>query len=148
MRFIPQADADALLHLAKKGRTDVTYQFPTAAQRLALPLWSMDDRVEFMLSVLRGRIVLGKCSYHGQTRSEIFLARLDVGGAPHTNPDGIELLCPHLHLYREGYGDSWAYAVPSDKFTDLGDLFETLQDFMRFVNVTTLPTVERNIWTA
>ncbi|HEY7442131.1 MAG TPA: hypothetical protein VH701_06920 [Vicinamibacterales bacterium] len=33
-------------------------------------------------------------------------------GAPHRNPDDEEIPCPHLHLYREGYGDSLGDAAP------------------------------------
>jgi hypothetical protein len=32
--------------------------------------------------------------------------RLDLDGPPHRNPDDQEIPCPHLHIYRAGYGDS------------------------------------------
>lgn len=31
-------------------------------------------------------------------------ARLDFN-SPHRNSDGLEMGVPHLHLYKEGYGD-------------------------------------------
>jgi hypothetical protein len=34
--------------------------------------------------------------------------RLDLDGPPHRNPDDEEIPWPHLHVYREGYGDKWA----------------------------------------
>jgi hypothetical protein len=35
----------------------------------------------------------------------VVLVRLDLGGAPHRNPFDEEIGVPHLHLYREGFGD-------------------------------------------
>ena len=63
------------------------------------------------------------------------LARLDYGGPPHRNPDGAEIGSTHLHLYREGYGDRWAYEPPQGAFIDLGDRWRTFQDFLRFCSV-------------
>ena len=76
----------------------------------------------------------------------VILARLDFGGAPHRNPDGEEIASPHLHVYREGFGDKWAFPVPTDTFTDLADLWRTLQNFMHYCNIVELPgDPERNV---
>ncbi|KJU85379.1 prophage protein [Candidatus Magnetobacterium bavaricum] len=40
---------------------------------------------------------------------KIILLRLCFGGHPHRNPDDTEISSPHLHRYREGYADKWAY---------------------------------------
>ena len=77
----------------------------------------------------------------------IILVRLDFGGPPHRNPDGEEIGCPHLHTYREGYGDKWAAEVPTDKFSDLSDLWTTLGDFMTLCNVVKPPNFVRGLFT-
>jgi hypothetical protein len=74
------------------------------------------------------------------------LARLDFGGPPHRNPDGEEIPCPHLHLYREGYGDKWAVPIPVDRFPNVNDLWLTLQDFMDYCNVIEPPQIIRGVF--
>ncbi len=76
-------------------------------------------------------------------KNEIILARLDLGGPPHRNPDGQEILCPHLHLHREGYGDKWAYPLPVD-FTNPNDAWLILNEFMDYCNIVDKPDIRRN----
>lgn len=76
----------------------------------------------------------------------MILARLDIGGPPHRNPDGEEIACPHLHVYREGYGDKWAFPLP-DSFSNHEDAWKTLFEFMDFCNVSTRPTILQELFT-
>jgi Family of unknown function (DUF6978) len=55
------------------------------------------------------------------TRGVAIPARLDFRGAPHRNPDDEEIPCPHLHLYRESYGDRSLMPLPAEQFSDGGD---------------------------
>lgn len=75
----------------------------------------------------------------------MILARLDFGGAPHRNPDGEEIGSPHLHLYREGYGDKWAFPVPDHHFANPNDPWLALQDFMRFCNIVEPPVIRQGL---
>ena len=77
----------------------------------------------------------------------VVLVRLDFGGAPHRNPDGKELACPHLHVYHEDYGDKWAMEIPKDKFPNLLALWQTLQDFMRYCSIIEPPFIQRGLFT-
>jgi len=70
------------------------------------------------------------------------LARLDFGGAPHRYPDGEEIDIPHLHLYKEGFGDKWAYPVPSKKFSNPSDPRLMLEDFMQYCNIIEQPIIK------
>ena len=111
-----------------------------------LSLQSPDKREQFLLDVSRGRIDLLKGAMQNRARQVVVLVRLDFGGAPHRNPDDSEVSCPHLHLYREGFGDKWAVPAPMDKFPRTGDLWGTLEDFMRFCNITRPPHIERGLF--
>lgn len=71
------------------------------------------------------------------------LIRLDFRGAPHSNPDGEEIPCPHLHLY----ADKWATGLPQDAFTRAADVWGTLEDFVRFCGVTQPPNIQRGLFT-
>lgn len=144
---LTQAEADALLALEKRRANDAEWNYPSLGGRIAVPLVSNDRREPFFLDLWRSRINLAKGRYQNRARQVAILARLDFGGAPHRNPDGEELGSPHLHLYREGYGDKWAYPVPLDRFSNLEDPWLTLQDFMRFCNIVEPPIIRRELFT-
>lgn len=144
---LTQADADALIAMEKHRVTDTRHAFPIHGESLTVPLQSPDKREHFLLDLSRARIDLKKVKMQNRGRQVVVLVRLDLGGAPHRNPDGTEVPAPHLHIYREGYGDKWAIAVPADRFRDTGDLWVTLEDFWQFCNVTQPPYVDPGLFT-
>jgi MoaA/NifB/PqqE/SkfB family radical SAM enzyme len=141
-----QAEADALLAMAKIWVDDVPYMYPQGGGSISVPLQSQDGLERFVLDIYRGRINLDKVTYQNRARHVISLARLDLNGPSHRNPDGEELPCPHLHLYREGYSDKWASPVPQRLFKTLGDLWATLNDFMGYCNIVEPPNIERGLF--
>ena len=137
---LTQAEADALLSLPKKAVTDDVYEVPAAGGKLTVPLVSHDGREEFLLDLYRGRIDLAKAKYQNRARRVVPLARLDINGRPHTNPDGQSVPRTHLHLYREGFGLTWAFVVSPEQFPQPDDLAIALDDFLRFCHVDPGPT--------
>lgn len=91
-------------------------------------------------------INLSKRNYHFRARQVIGLARLDLDGPPHRNPDGVEIGPRHLHLYREGFALKWAFEIPESQFSNLDDAAVTLEDFMRFCNVVEFPRIRRGLF--
>ena len=144
---LTQAEADALIALEKHRVNDARSDFPMGGQSLVLPLQSADKREQFLLDLSRGRIDLLKVKMQNRGRQVVVLVRLDLGGAPHRNPDDEEIPAPHLHIYREGYGDKWAVPVPADRFQNVTDVWTSLEDFLRFCNVTHPPHIERGLFT-
>lgn len=144
---LTQAEADALITLEKHCVGDARSDFPMGGQSLVLPLQSVDKREQFLLDLSRGRIDLLKVKMQNRGRQVVVLVRLDLGGAPHRNPDDEEIPAPHLHVYREGYGDKWAVPVPADRFQNVSDVWVSLGDFLRFCNVTQPPHIERGLFT-
>jgi hypothetical protein len=143
---LTQPEADALLAMEKHQLDDRPWLFPAVGGRICVPLISANRRERFNLDISRGRIDLARVKYQTRTREVVILARLDLGGAPHQNPDGHEIPCPHLHLYRENYADKWAVPAPLSDFPRILDLWETLQDFMRFCRVTKPPDIQRGLF--
>lgn len=139
---LTQAEADSLFALEKHRVDDHAWSHPHPGGRVTVPLVSADGQESFSLDLRRGRINLAKSTYQNRGRQVFVLARLDIGGAPHRNPDDSVIECPHLHLYREGFGDRWAYPVPADRFSNLGDASQALQDFMAYCNVTQPPVIQ------
>jgi hypothetical protein len=132
---ITQAEADALIEIEKRFVDDQDWTFPAAGERIALPLTSLDKREHFMLDVTRAQIKLTKATFQNRARQAIILMRLDLDGPPHRNPDGNEIPCPHLHIYREGFGDKWAMPAPIDRYPDTLDLFSTLARHSSFIAI-------------
>jgi hypothetical protein len=141
-----QSEADALILLPKIKVNNSQHDYPGTGGSLIVPLTSEDKREEFLLNIYRGRIDLSKGTYQTRARQVIVLVRLDFGGAPHRNPDHVEVPCPHLHLYREGYGHKWAIHLPINFFSNIGDPWQTFQDFMEFCNVVDPPVIVRGLF--
>ena len=143
---LTQAEADALIAMEKHRGTENWTDFPVGGQSSILPLQSADKREQFLLDLSRGRLDLQKVKMQTRGRQVIVLVRLDLGGAPHRNPDDEEIPVPHLHVYREGYGDKWAIPVPADLFRTADDVWMTFEDFMRFCNITQPPYIKRGLF--
>lgn len=144
---LAQADADALLAMEKHRVDDTVYDYPSLGGSLRIPLQSPDNREAFVLDITRSQVNLTKGTYQNRSRGVIVLARLDFGGAPHRNPDDQEIDCPHLHVYREGFGDRWAIPLPTGQFDNPSDRWLLLLQFMQFVNITVQPDVRRSLFT-
>lgn len=144
---LTQAEADALIAMEKHRVTDDRSDFPTAGEKIEVPLQSADRREQFLLDLSRGRIDLAKVKMQNRGRQVVVLVRLDLGGAPHRNPDDEDVPAPHLHIYREGFGDKWAIPVPRNRFRDTTDVWVTFEDFLEFCNITRPPFVERGLFT-
>jgi hypothetical protein len=137
---LTQQEADALIAMEKHREDDKQLDFPAPGGRLAISLISADKRENFALDVTRGQIRLTKATYQNRARVAVVLMRLDLDGPPHRNPDGAEIPCPHLHIYREGYGAKWASPLPADRYPDTRNLFSTFEAFMQHCNITLPPT--------
>ncbi len=143
---LTQAEADALIAMEKHRANEDLVDFPWKGGSLIISLLSPDKREQFLLDISRSRIDLLKGKFQNRARHIIVLVRLDFGGAPHRNPDGEEVACPHLHLYREGYGDKWASPAPMELFGRISDIFGTFEDFMRHCNITKPPKIQRGLF--
>lgn len=141
---LTQTEADALLAMAKRRKESVTYRLPPHRGKLIVPLEDLAGREFFLFDIARGGISLERRTYQTRARQTAILARLDYG-PPHRNPDGEEIGSPHLHLYREGFGDKWALPIPAESFPNISDIWQTLFDFLRFCNVVELPEIEREL---
>ena len=142
---ISQELADSLIGMPKFRTSEDSILYPMTTRTLTVPLQSEDGRESFLLDLHQGRLLLQKATLQNRARQVVILVRLDIGGPPHRNPDGVIILCPHLHLYREGYGDKWASPVPLDKFKDTSDPWHTLHHFMNYCQIVEPPRFQRSL---
>lgn len=143
---LTQDEADLLIAMKKLKVNDDKWDYPGLGGSVTIPLVSEDKRENFLLDIYRGRIDLSKGTYQNRSRQVVLLVRLDFGGQPHRNPDQQEVPSPHLHIYREGFGDKWAVPVPLDKFPNISDLWQTMNDFMLYCNIVEQPNLNKGLF--
>ncbi len=142
---LTQAEADSLFAMEKVSADAREWDMPDLGGSVSVPLVSSDKKEHFLLDVSKGRIDLKRQKYQNRAREIIVLARLDLG-SPHRNPDGQEVGVPHMHLYREGYGDKWAFTLPAGVFSNLNDSWQVLTDFMKYCNISKAPNFKRGLF--
>jgi len=99
-----------------------------------------------MLDITRSQITLTKATFQNRARAAIVLMRLDLDGPPHRNPDGEEIPCPHLHLYKEGSADKWAVPAQIERYSNPSDLFATCDAFMLQCNITDKANIQKGLF--
>lgn len=136
--MLTQAEADALLAAPKR--------FVSHPGALTLGIGAdqhhallAGNREEFLLDLWRNSIRLSKIRLQTRARVIYPLARLDIDGAPHTNPDGGQIGGTHLHLYREGFEDRWAFPPGAGEFPRISDPAGALLDFCQFCKIQAVP---------
>lgn len=144
---LTQEEADRLFALEKHAVSDIAQPFPVLqGGKFEAKLLSDDKKEDFLLDVYRGRINLKKITYQNRARKVTVLIRLDLSGSPHQNPDGEIVECPHVHYYKQGYGDKWASAIPTDIFKATDDIFATLDEFMDYCSIKTKPNIPASLF--
>jgi hypothetical protein len=140
--MLTQAEAEQFMQMAKHFvRPPAMITIPPGADD-TYELADPSDRERFLLDVWRGTLRLSKLKVQNRVRTAVILVRLDVDGAPHTNPDGVRLPGTHLHMFKEGYDDRWPYPVDSSVFTLLSDPGKTFHDFCTFCKIESPPPVQ------
>jgi hypothetical protein len=132
--MLSQTEADALIKVRKLFVTAATVSLPPGADETHA-LISVDNQERFLLDLWRGTIRLSKLKFQNRARKIVVLVRLDIDGSPHANPDGTKLGGTHIHLYREGYEDRWAYPLDSSEFPNTSDIRTSLDDFCGYCNI-------------
>lgn len=131
--MLTQAEADALLQVRKWFPPGTTVVVPSGKRVYDLESDAPEER--FVVDTFRGTIRLQKVTLQNRARTAVILARLDLNGAPHTNPDGQRIPSPHLHLFREGFDDKWAVPLDPTQFRDPNDLGQAFVDFCRLCSI-------------
>lgn len=136
MSELSQKKADAYLTARKIKATETDCRLTSVIPKpVSVPLVAPDIAgVAFSLDVTQKHIVLKlKCQLRCTTEA-VVLARLDFA-SPHRNPDGTAVGVPHLHVYREGYGDKFAYEVPPGMLKNPDDPLQVLLDFLETYHI-------------
>jgi hypothetical protein len=63
---LSQAEADALIAVAKRRADDHERRFPLPGDRLVIPLVSLDRREDFLLDITRSQINVAKITHQNR----------------------------------------------------------------------------------
>lgn len=101
---------------------------PVEVEKKSYTVRSKDGKETFLLTAERNVIFeLSKSKLNSSySREPIF--RVEYNCRPHLNPDGAIIGRNHVHVYKSGYGMSWAY--PLETFDPV--LFKQPADFNVF----------------
>lgn len=136
----------------EKEFTDSLIVFPKIQDCINLDLISLDKKESFKVDINRkSTYKVLKCTYQKRYNTSIPLFRIELDPKTHTNPDGETIYGPHIHVYREGYDDRYAYPLDTYRyngnlfFSDPTDLMQTFEDFCRLCNVVRIPEIQESI---
>jgi hypothetical protein len=94
----------------------------------------------YLLDFYRGSFELTRYTYNKRYRQSLILLRYDSGGR-HTNPDGVTFDGPHVHIFREGFNDKFAYPISDLNIEDTNSIDEVLDKLLQFCNVIKRPVI-------
>lgn len=89
----------------------------------------------FKLDLKQGVIELKMFTFNNRAQDCFVLCRLDIDDKVHKNPDGHKINEPHIHFYKEGFGDKFAYPASQFNFTDCSDVLKCLKRFFEICNI-------------
>lgn len=144
-----QITADYLIGLEKRI-VEPYVSFPSSSEKNTLNIQSLDGSETFLLDINRaGSIRISRCTFQERYNITIALIRLDLDeNKPHQNPDDAIIKGPHIHIYKEGYGDRWAYPITELNpcpFSDTSDLLTSFIEFCAYCNVSTIPDIQGSL---
>ena len=157
--MLTQSEADTLFAMPKKPKSSGFYTFPHAGSKLTVEFVSLNGREIFLFDINRSGIKMTKCTYQKRARQMEILRRLDIDGPPHPNPvvasvpldflapyNGIEIPCPHLHIYVEGFASRWAIPAPDELANSNSNLYNVMKNFLRYCNVQEFSNIQRGLF--
>lgn len=121
------------------------FDLPGPNESIKLDVISKDKTEKFHLDLdRRGKLELHKCKLQNRYQKEPII-RLEIDAPPHRNPDGTITSRNHIHIYREGYGLSWAYDISTlDKnlFKNLLNFIDIFTNFCKYCNIKLIKNIQ------
>lgn len=106
---------------------------------------AVNSKNKYLLDFYRGSFELTRYTYNKRYRQSIILLRYDNGGR-HTNPDGRSFNGPHVHIFREGYNDKFAFPISDLNIDESNSIDEVLENLLQFCNVIKRPIIQTPIF--
>lgn len=102
---------------------------------------SLTSKEVFLLDFYRGSFELSKYTINKRYRQTVIMLRYDNDGR-HTNPDGVFFEGAHVHLYREGFNDKFAFPISKMNVSSTDTIEEIFKKILHFCNIKQMLTIE------
>lgn len=144
--MLTQQEFDALHSLKKYlDIPDNEIIWPTKGTKLTLKCYSIDDKEQFEITITTSKIKVTKATFQQLYSDKTILFRIDMDGPRHLNPNGEFIECPHIHIYKEGAHDKWAYPLQNFISIENQDLQGIFLAFLTYINIIKLPTIKAQL---
>jgi len=127
----------SLMDMRKRFKESMI-SLPALNQKMILDVISDDNKEAFIVDIDRTSKLEIKTKVQERYGGAIPLVRIEVNAPPHTNPDGSIIGRDHIHIYKHGYGLSWAYDLANfdnSLFKDLSKFMNVFIDFCKYCNI-------------
>lgn len=136
---LTQEEAQRLLEMIKRSLIDVI-SFPTRGTTKEFDVAGDTKADVFSINIYRAKIQPFKYNTGARIKKNgIMLLELHINPTTvHYNPDGEKITGSHWHIYREGFGRTYAFPaddIEEDKFVD-----NTIE-FLKKFNVVEFPDI-------
>lgn len=115
--------------------------WPQRGKKLNISCFSKDNKEQFEININTSKIKIEKVTYQQLYIDKTILFRIDYDGPRHINPDGTFVECPHIHIYKEGWGDKWAYPLSDYINIPNADILVLFKKFLEYINVIDIPNI-------
>lgn len=148
MKKTQDIDILKLIYEPKEFSTVDAY-FPGMGQSVALEGTGQNTGFSYIVDINRKQCTLSRITYQNRVFTSVILLRLDLDSKPHRNPGNADSIGGHhLHIYKDGFEDSWAYEFDDPrlkgfapgfdfsrlKTTNKETLFYAFSELCNFVN--------------
>jgi hypothetical protein len=139
--LLTQNEVDELLRMLKSLSNNGQIPFPLSGGSTTFEARSNSTNEKFLIDVNRKGQITFRCTYQTRFKKSNILLRIDLQGPSHTNPDMTKVPVPHIHIWKEGFEDRWAYPLTEHINTDPTNLVQVLVDFLEYNNINEIPQV-------
>lgn len=142
--------------IENKTFIDTQIVFPRQNEFSQLEVQNVNKTNEYIFDINRKCARLTRCTYQNRYLKSIVLLRLDLDTKPHKNPDGNIIGGNHLHVFLDGYEDSYAFELDNPFLNKINpkfdlnkfkadNIYDIFSAFAEFCNIKNIPTFEQNI---
>lgn len=141
MSELSQSEFDYLMNQEKRFEDESTILLGPAPLQWSKKIQSTSTKDTFSLDFYRGTFRLEKYTYNHRFKQTTVLMRFDSYGE-HSNPDGERISGHHVHIYKEGFGDKFAYPASNYGIESSDTIEVVMQKILVYCNIKIIPPIE------
>ncbi|MDD6716645.1 MAG: hypothetical protein PUF49_09750 [Firmicutes bacterium] len=134
MGELTQVQADTLMSMQKHFK-ESDIKISKVGESNVFELSDGEGENSFYFDIDRRGKIEFKTKFQERYETNDVLVRLDLNSPDHINPDGSKVGRYHIHIYKEGYADRWAYNINEYGFKIDAPFRDNFYRFCNFCNI-------------